>query len=140
MCPPESAMLGARDVVGGVRARVVMPVVSNPAGRRSGAVKNGPENQCVLDEFVQPQRSVRQQAMERDGGAYASHSREQDRHGGNFEAGQRKKDQTGNGERMDQDEVGKHYTLAWRGFPKGLLPWTDFIWQSDFAHSLLQSG
>src|ERR1700691_2391420 len=64
--PPKAALLGARDILGRIGVRVMVPVVCDPSSRRTGAVQNGPENQQMLDRLIQPEGAVRQQTVVAD--------------------------------------------------------------------------
>src|SRR5437016_13191004 len=60
MRPPEAALLRARNIGGLVGDRMVKEMISDPAGRMSRAVEDGPEDQELLDDRVGSERLVRQ--------------------------------------------------------------------------------
>ena len=50
MRPPEAALLGTGNVLGGVRDGVVEAMIGNPACRMAGTIEDRPEDQELLDE------------------------------------------------------------------------------------------
>src|SRR3990170_4621722 len=49
--PPEAPVLGAGNVLRGIRMCMMMPVVSYPTGWMPGAVEHGPEDEQLLDHL-----------------------------------------------------------------------------------------
>ena len=69
MCPPETAMGWAGDVIGTIGVDVMMAVIGDPAAGGARSVEHRPEDQKILYEFIKLQSLVRQGAVVADGGA-----------------------------------------------------------------------
>src|SRR5467141_1514849 len=72
MRPPEAALLGAGDVLGGISNRVVEAMIRDPARGMAGAVEDGPEDQNLLDDSVGLEGLVGEHAVIADGRAEAA--------------------------------------------------------------------
>src|SRR5882672_7663806 len=122
MSPPEAALFRAGNVFRCVRDGVVQAMIRNPAGRVTGAVEDGPEDQELLDELVGLDGLVSEHAVVADGGAEAAEGDAQYRHADDFEAGNWEKDQPDDCKNVDQDEIGEDAFFAVDGFPEGPVP------------------
>ena len=79
-----------------------MAMIGDPTRRRPAAVEHRPENQEVLDELVEPQCSVREQAMITDGYAETSESRKNKGNAENLGTRQREQKQADDRQKVNQ--------------------------------------
>src|SRR4051794_25812442 len=69
MRPPEAAVSRAGNVVGTVRVDVMVAMVGDPTSRRSGTVEHGPEDQKMLNKFIELKGFMRKRTVITNGGA-----------------------------------------------------------------------
>src|SRR5712692_11206273 len=77
MRPPETALLGAGDVLGSVGDGVVQAMVGHPARGMTRAVEDRPEDQELFYEPVGLESLVREHAVITNGGAESAESDEE---------------------------------------------------------------
>src|ERR1700730_15246785 len=133
MRPPEATLLWARDVVGCVGVRVMMPMISDPTHRGTAGVKNGPEDQELLDKLIELESAVREQAMVRNSDAKPSQRHENESNAENLEIRQRKKNHSDDSQHMNENKKEEHRAFAGCGFPKGPFP-RSVLLNSNLAH------
>lgn len=104
-----------------------MAMIGDPTRRRAAAVDHGPEDQEVLDELVELECSVREQAMITDGYTEASESRKKKGKTENLGSRQREQKQADDSQEMNQDKVKENRTFARGRFPKRPVPRSDLL-------------
>src|SRR5712692_2942281 len=112
---------------------MMVPVVGHPTCRSSRAVEHGAEDQHVLDDLVQLESAVRQQAMVTDRRAETAESREKQREAENLQARKWKKNQPDDSQYVYQDKIKKNSRFASGRSPKGLFPGSNFV-NGGLAH------
>src|SRR6202040_3259541 len=117
MRPPEAAMLGAGDVFGRVRQRMMMPVIGDPARRSPRAIEHGPEDQEVFDDLIDLESAMGQQAVVADRGPKPAERDEAKRENHDFPARDRKQNDRRDRQRVNQYQVEEH-----PAFPRSRLP------------------
>src|SRR6266516_6419551 len=117
VCPPESAMTRAGDVVDGIGVGVVIAMVGDPRTRRTGTVKYRKENQNLFNDGVQLHRSVRQCPVITDCGSEPAATRHGKSRKGNLPAGKRKKYESCNNQNMKHNEIDHHPKVISIRFP-----------------------
>src|SRR5207244_8617734 len=95
----------AGDVIGTIRVDVMMTVIGDPAAGRASSVEHGPEDQEVLDEFIELERLMRQSAVIADGGAQPAEHADHERDAEDFPSWHGKQDQSDDGENVDEDKI-----------------------------------
>src|SRR5215831_6521058 len=60
VCPPEPSVPRTRDVVDGIRVRMMIPVVRDPGARSPRTVETRKENESLLNDRVQLDSAMRQ--------------------------------------------------------------------------------
>src|SRR5712692_8505297 len=111
----------------------MVPVVGDPSCRSSRAVEHGPEDQEVLDDLVQLESAVRQQAVVTHRRAETAESHEKQSEAENLQARKRKKNQPNDSQYVYQDKIKKNSRFASSRFPKGLFPGSNFV-NGGLAH------
>ena len=137
--PPKATLLWARDIFERIRVGVMMAMIGDPTDRRAAAIENGPENQEVLDELVELESAMREQAMITNGYAETSESREEKRNADNPGIRQREKKQADYSQEVNQRKIEENCAFAWGGFPKRPLPGPSLL-RDGIAHFESQSN
>ena len=134
--PPKATLLWAGDIFGRIRVGVMMAMIGYPTRRRTAAVDHCPEDQEVLDELIELECSVREQAMITDSYAEASESRKKKGKAENLGTRQREQKQADDSQEMNQSKIEEN-----RAFPRGRFPKRPFPrpnpLERSFAHGWL---
>src|SRR6266852_3911811 len=132
MRPPETALLGAGDVLGSVGDGVVQAMVGHPARGMTRAVEDRPEDQKLFDEPVGLESLVREHAVITNGGAESAESDEEQRPAADLKTRQGKEDQPDHRENVNQDEIGKDAFFAANRFPERPIPRPSLLRRAKF--------
>ena len=89
--PPETALLGTGNVVGGIGDRVMKSMIGYPTGWMSGAIEHSPEDQELFNKTVHSESLVSQKAVVANGGTEATEGDKQKSKAENFKTGNREK-------------------------------------------------
>jgi hypothetical protein len=111
----------------------MMAMVGNPAHRSTAGVKDGPEDKELLDELIELESAMREQAMVRDRYAKSSQRHKKESNAQNLETRQREKNHADDSQYMNKDEKEEHRAFAGFGFPERPFPRPSYL-RSTLAH------
>jgi hypothetical protein len=127
MRPPEAALLGAGNIVRGVRDGMMKAMVGDPACGMAGTIENRPKDENLLDKLIDLKGLVRKQPVIANRGSEPSEGDEQERQTHHFQAREREQNQPNKRERVYQDEICEDALFAAYGFPEWTFPRPRFL-------------
>jgi hypothetical protein len=95
----------------------MMTMMGDPTRWGTAAVEDGPEDQDVLDQPVELESAMCEQAMITDGSAEASESRKKESNAEHLGTRQREQTQADDSQQVNQDKIEENRAFAWGRFP-----------------------